>query len=125
LIDAWISDPQFRVDLVRECRAAAWKVRNRRMAERWGFDEALRLLMETAHLMLLAGVGEVDVLAQLGCLGQGCCCGGCDLWDGQRWAQEGVRGSGNALAGCGDVQVAASQGAIVPGGCGGPGSKAE
>jgi hypothetical protein len=85
LIEAWISDRGFRERLMVECRQAAWKVRNARGCGEWQFDESLRLLIETAHLMLWAGECEVDVMAWVGCMGHACNCDGCDLWDGARW----------------------------------------
>lgn len=87
LVEAWRSSAAFRESLVGEVRNAAWLVRNRRMAEGWKFDESLRLIVETFHLMRLAGVPEVEAFAFVGCMGHGCVCDGCDLVDGRRWSR--------------------------------------
>lgn len=85
LLDAWLTNREFRDGLMVECRHAAWKVRNARGCGWWEFDASLRLLLETAHLLLWAGERRRDVLAWIGCLGHGCNCDGCDLWNGARW----------------------------------------
>lgn len=94
LVDAWRTSTEFRDNLLAECRNAAWFVRNRRMAEGFKYHDSLVLIVETFHLMRLAGVSETEAFAWVGCMGHACCCDGCDLANGARWRRLIVPSSG-------------------------------
>lgn len=84
-------DAQFRRELVREMRGVWYVLRNSRTYSVPSVLAAVAKLFDICEVFEAAGLDD-DTFGRLTyCLADGCCCDGCDLYDGQRldaWCPE-------------------------------------